>query len=181
MPSQLTGGWTNMNKELYDAFSVYPPTKYLTFGTWIYLVPQYKPSSVLILGYAGGTVAGLIRLLYGDIPITAVDIEACDANYGVTFIQADAKEFVKTCNKYDCVIVDLFPDLDNVCDFVTSKEFADHLTRIANYIIINTLKEPDLSAYSHLKRLGTNKPSGLSNLIHYYRVNPILDAHPFKK
>ena len=165
-----------------DPMSVYPATKYLTFGVWIYLVPQYKPKNVLVLGYADGTVAGLIRLLYGDVPITGVDIEPLlDNKYGVTFVQQDAKEYVKNCEKFDTVIVDCFngPDSDP-CGFITSKEFADNLTKIANYIIINTLKEPDLSAYSHLRRIGVNKPSGLSNLIYYYVVNKIEDLHPYK-
>lgn len=169
-----------MKNKFQDVQSVYPPTKYLTFGVWIYLVPQYKPESVLMLGYADGTAAGLIRLLYGDVPITGVDIEPCENRYGVEFIQADAFEFVKTCGKYDCVIVDCFQSDADPCGFITSKEFADNLTRIANYIIINTLKEPDLSAYSHLRRIGINKPSGLSNLVYYYEVNKIPDLHPYK-
>ncbi len=166
-----------------DPLSVYPPTKYLTFGVWIYMVPQYKPESVLMLGYADGTVAGLIRLLYGDVPITGVDIKPLkDNKYGVNFVQMDGQEYVKTCGHFDTVIIDMFPgDESNICGFITSKEFANALTRVANYIIINTLKEPDLSAYNHLRRIGVNKPSGLSNLIHYFQVNPIPDLHPYRK
>ena len=165
-----------------DPMSVYPPTKYLTFGAWIYMVPQYKPESVLMLGYADGTTAGLIRLLYGDVPITGVDIQPLVENrYGVEFIQTDGYEYVKTCGHYDTVIVDMFVDDDNnPCAKIIQKEFADNLTRIANYIIINTLKEPDLSAYNHLRRMGVNKPSGLSNLIYYFEVNKIPDLHPYK-
>ena len=85
-----------------STLSVYPPQTFLTFEYWIYMVPQYKPKSVLILGFAGGTVAGLIRLIWGhDIPITAVDIVPCEPKYGVDFIEADAKEFVKTCEEFD--------------------------------------------------------------------------------
>jgi len=165
-----------------DTFSVYPPTKYLTFAPWIYMVPQYKPESVLMLGYAGGTVAGLIKLLYGDVPITAVDINPReDENiYDVNFIQADAFEYIKTAPKFDCVIVDCFQDDTDPCGFIKTQEFADNLTRIANYIIINTLKEPDLSAYGNLRKMGVNKPSGCTNLIHYFAVNEIPDLHPFK-
>jgi hypothetical protein len=160
--------------------SVYPPTKYLTFGVWIYLVPQYKPESVLMLGYADGTAAGLIRLLYGDVKITGVDIAPLlDNKYGVEFIQADANEFVKTCGHYDTVIVDCFNG-DCPCKFITDKEFADNLIRIADYIIINTLKNADMSAYSKLRKIGVNKPTGLANLIYYYEVNRIPDLHPYK-
>lgn len=161
--------------------SVYPPTKYLTFGPWIYMVPQYKPESVLMLGYADGTVAGLIRLLYGNVPITGVDIEPLVENrYGVDFIQADAQEYIKTCRSFDTVIVDMFPkDSFKICESVTSKEFVQNLTKIANYIIVNTLGEPDMSAYDHLKKVGVNKPSGLSNLIYYYQTVDIPNLKMF--
>ena len=49
--------------------SVYPCTEYLTFGPWIYMVPQYKPESVLILGYSGGTTAAVIEVSYKDYKI----------------------------------------------------------------------------------------------------------------
>lgn len=154
--------------------SVVPPTKYLTFGPWIYLVPQYKPESVLILGYAGGTVAGLIKLLYGDIPITGVDIEPCPNLYDVEFIQANAKEYVKTCKHFDTVVVDLMPNnKEGLCDFVTTKEFAEDLAKIANYIIVNTFNEADMSNYEGL--VGVNKPSGLANKIYYYKTVDIPD------
>ena len=164
--------------DVYDLLgnvnSADPPTKYLTNGCWIYLVPQFKPESVLILGFAGGTVAGLIRLLYGNVPITAVDIEPCEPKYNVNFVQADAKEFVKTCGKYDVVIVDLYPnDSPNICDFVLTNEFVENLRRIANYIILNTTNNPDLSAYRSLKSYGMNKPNKLGNKIYYYATKEI--------
>ncbi len=165
-----------MNKYDPNKFveSVDPPTKYLTFGCWIYLVPQYEPQSVLILGFAGGTVAGLIRLLYGNVPIYAVDIEPCGPKYGVNFIQANAKEFVKTCGHFDTVIVDLFiKGATKVPDFVTKEEFVNDLTKIANYIIVNTMGEPDMSSYRHLKQIAAFKPPRLINKIYYFEINKI--------
>lgn len=162
--------------------SVYPPTTYLTFDYWIYMVPQYKPESILMLGYSGGTVAGLVRLLYGDVPITAVDIEPCaDNRYGVTFIQADAREYVKTCKRFDSCLVDLFSMEDSkCCDFVTDKEFVAGLGRIANYIIVNTTGNIDMSAYDMFRRIGINKPNDYGNLIYYYEVKKIPNLHPYK-
>ena len=152
--------------------SVFPPTKHLTFGCWIYLVPQYRPKDILMLGYAGGTVAGLVRLLYGDVPITAVDIEPIKENrYGVEFVQADAREFIKMCRHFDAVIVDCAPnDRADICDFVTSPEFALDLARIGNYIIVNTFHNKDMSAYDFLECVGMNRPSGLGNKIYYYQT-----------
>jgi len=168
--------------KLGNSYSVYPPTTYLTFSYWIYMVPQYKPKSVLILGYGGGTVAGLIRLLYGDVPITAVDIEPCEDRYGVQFIQADAKEYIKTCGKFDTVVVDLFSTgtCFEPCDFVSSHDFVENLKKIANYIIVNGLRS-DMTVYDSLRKMGVNKASGSAEQIYYYEVNePIPNLHPWK-
>jgi hypothetical protein len=164
--------WSDKNNNSYSA---YPPTTYLTFAYWIYMVPQYKPKNVLILGYAGGTVAGLIRLLYGDVPITAVDIEPCENKYDVTLIQADAREYVKTCPEFDCVIVDIFyTDYAEPCEFVVKD-----LTRISNYLIVNSL-HTDMSAYKGLKKVGQNKASGCAEVIYYFLVKgEIPNLHPY--
>lgn len=164
-----------------NSYSAYPPTTYLTFSYWIYMVPQYKPESVLMLGYGGGTVAGLVRLLYGDVPITAVDILPCENRYGINLVQADAQEYVKTCGKFDTVIVDLFSTEISCdpCPFVSSPEFVSDLKRIANYIIVNGLHS-DMSAYKNLRRVGVNKPSGSAEQIFYYEVNKIPNLHPWK-
>ena len=152
--------------------SVYPCTKYLTNGCWIYMVPQFKPENVLILGYAGGTVAGLIKLIYGELPITAVDIVPCTDVYGVNLIQANAKDYIKTCQKFDVVIVDLFTseNKQDPSDFIFTEEFVDDLAKIANYIIINITSEAgsDMTYYRKLNRFGSNKPNRLSNRIYYY-------------
>jgi 23S rRNA U2552 (ribose-2'-O)-methylase RlmE/FtsJ len=163
------------------SYSAYPPTTYLTFAYWIYMVPQYKPESVLMLGFGGGTVAGLIRLLYGNVPITAIDIAPCENRYGVNLIQADAREFVKTCASYDTVIVDLFhTDYAQPCNFVGDKDFVKDLERISNYLIVNSL-HTDMSAYKHLKKIGVNKASGSAEQIYYYEVKkPIKNLHPWK-
>ena len=164
------------------AHSVYPPQTFLTFEYWMYMVPQYKPESILMLGYAGGTVAGLIRLIWGDVPITAVDIISPEENrYGANFIQADAKEFVKTCGKYDAVLVDLFDrESGLICDFVTSPEFITNLTRVGNYLIVNSLGA-DMSNYRYLRKIGTNKANELGALIYYFETkDKIPNLHPFK-
>lgn len=159
--------------------SVYPCTKYLTFGYWIYMVPQYKPENVLMLGFAGGTVAGLIRLFYGDIPITGVDINPCDNLYGVNFIQADAREYIKTCGHYDAVIVDLFPNNSpNICDFVEKKDFVQNLARISNYVIVNAGNKPDLTQYKIFKYIGRNFPYRQGVIIYYFATRDIPDLFP---
>ena len=153
--------------------SIYPAGAYLTFGPWIFMVPQYVPKSVLMLGYAGGTTAGLIKKFYGDsVPITAVDVNFVEDPYNVNFVKADAKEYIKTCEPFDSVIVDVFDDGALVpCDFVFTKEFADNLKKKANYIILHVNEDSDMSAYdgTHLiKVLALN-----DSRFYYYMVNEI--------
>ena len=170
--------WEDKNK---NSYSVDPPTTYLTFAYWIFMVPQYKPKNILIHGYGGGTTAGLIRLIYGDAPITGVDLDQCENQYNVNLIQADAKEFVKTCEEYDCVIVDLYhTDYTEPCDFVASPDFVKDLERISNYLIVNTLHS-EMSAYNHLRKIGHNKASGCAEVISYYLIKgEIPNLHPYK-
>jgi len=153
--------------------SVNPPTAYLTNGVWIYMVPQFKPESVLILGFAGGTVAGLTRLIYGAVPITAVDIKPCQEQFGVEFIQQDAREYIKHCGHFDVCIVDLFDG--RMCEFVLTDEFAKAVGKICNYIILNTIDDADVSAYrKRFIRYGSNKPNRLSNRIYYFGTREII-------
>jgi len=162
-------------------YSVYPPQTFLTFEYWIYMVPQYKPKDILMLGYAGGTVAGLIRLIWGEVPITAVDVEPCEDTYGVHFIQTDAREFIKNCRQYDAILVDLFDnDKNKICDFVSDPRFVADLSRVGNYLIINSLGA-DMSAYRHLRKIGINKPSESLVQIYYYETKgKIPNVHPHK-
>lgn len=155
--------------------SVYPPTEYLTFGTWIYMVPQYKPKDVLILGYAGGTTAGLIKTLYGAIPIVGVDIIDCEDLYGVQLVKMDAREYVKTAREFDCVVVDLFEDgAAEPCDFILSEEFISNLKRIARYIIVHASSETDMGAYGKpLKTLNLPHTTQSDSKFYYYMVSDI--------
>jgi len=110
-------------------YSLYPPTAFLTFANWIYMVPPFKPENVLLLGYGGGTVAGLIRLLYGEVEITGVDLAFVDNRYGVRQVQADANTWVRDCGNFDCVIVDVFNG-QLTASFVCEYEFVTQIARI---------------------------------------------------
>lgn len=154
--------------------SVTPPTKYLTFGTWIYLVPQFKPKNVLILGYAGETVANLIRLIHGDVEIVGVDTESC-----VTldrFYCQDAAAFVRdNAEEFDCVVVDVW-DGNQACDFVFEKWFADRLKEFAKYVIVNVNSTPWMEYYgTHVRRITVG-----NNNIHYFSYGiPLEDVLPY--
>ena len=150
--------------------SVAPPWEYLTFGPWIYLVPQFNPESVLMLGYSGGTVAGLIRLLYGDeTKITGVDIEKCEPTYDSTIIQANAENYVREADLHEVVVVDMWQqDQIEPVEFVSCQKFAKQLKRIGDYLILHVTENTDMSAYSELhlvKKLSLNKS------VFYYYMN----------
>lgn len=152
--------------------SVFPCTEYLTFGPWIYMVPQYTPESVLMLGYAGGTTAGLIKLIHGDVPITAVDVEFVEDPYGVEFVLGDAREYVKDCPHFDCIIVDVFDPVDpSPPDFVFSDEFVADVTAKCNYLIVDAMEDSDMSAYDHLHRVKTLALN--RSRFHYFMVNRV--------
>jgi hypothetical protein len=177
--TKLTLNYPNIVDEENQLHSVADPSMYLTFGPWIYLVPQYKPDSVLMLGYGGGSAAKLIHMFYGkDIPITAVDTADVSSFLvdGVTWVRSDAKEYVKTAPKFDTVIVDLFETgYTHPQPFVLSKEFSDDLGSIANYIILHTIHDDDVSMYKYrkIRELSTNSGGETEPRFHYFAVNPI--------
>ena len=170
----------NIQDQRGELHSVYPCTEYLTFGAWIYLVPQYKPKSVLMLGYGGGTSAGLIRMFYGDVPITAVDMDDCsDFNYyDVELIEQDAREFMRDTDRhFDSIIIDLFREGEYYPEpFVRDPEFVKDLERCGNYIILHDVKGQDISAYDHLHKvrsLDLNRPDKYNPIFHYFMVNDV--------
>lgn len=177
---KLTLNAPNIVDGLNQIHSIFPCEGYLTFGAWIYLVPQYKPESVLMLGYGGGTAAGLIRKFYGDIPITAVDMLDCSEFnfYDVEMIIDDALKFVlNTERKFDSVIVDLYREGSYQAEsFVFTKEFVNALKRIANYVIIHAVIGDDMSQYSdlrHIRTLSLNSGGPYEPHFHYFMVNDI--------
>lgn len=159
-----------MNRSVNYIDSVDPPWQYLTFGPWIYLVPQFNPKSVLMLGFSGGTVAGLIRLLYGDAPqITGVDVIDVESKYGAAIIIEDASLYVNNAEKHEVVIVDMWQD-DQIepVEFVSDIEFAEQLKRIGDYLILHVTEKTDMSNYKDLhlvKKLTLNKS------VFYYYMN----------
>ena len=157
--------------------SAYPCTDMLTLGPWIYLVPQFEPESVLILGYGDGTVAGLIRKLYGNGGrITGVDIEPPEHDYDVEFVLEDARDYLKRCEHYQVIIVDLFVEQD-ICQFVFEKEFADLVTSKCDYLIIHADYNSDMSYYEHLHKVRTLELT--THRFHYFLLTRVIKGLPF--
>lgn len=177
--AKLTLNYPNVQDERGQIHSIVDENLYLTFGVWLYLVPQYKPKNVLMLGYGGGTAARYIRKFYGDVPITAVDFSDVSEFLidGVEWVNQDAREYVKTAPKFDCVIIDLFDTGDNdPPEFVLSQEFADDVAKIADYVILHAITGNDTSAwdkYPKIRDLTTNSKGKHEPRFHYYMINEI--------
>lgn len=133
-------------------YSVNPPETLFGYTVWGHMIPPFRPEHTLILGYGSGTVAALMRKIWGQCKITGVDIEATNnkyVEYRMKIMDAqqfliDAttpafKDYLFTKAKYDYVCIDLW-DGNQVCDFVFDTEFAVRLREIATGLIsINVL------------------------------------------
>lgn len=151
-----------------SVYSVYPPTAFLTFSNWIYMVPPFKPADVLMLGYAGGTTAGLIKQIYGqDVEIVGVDISVVDNRHGSVLIHADAREFVKTARAFDVVIIDLFIGQKTPA-FVSDFGFMEDIARITKrFLVIHTDPEIDIGVYE--QRFTRLRMMDIGHRLYYYR------------
>ena len=88
-------------------------------GYWAAMLPDERPSQVLILGLGGGTLASLLRARWGELRMVGVDDDdailtvAREAGWlptcGLEIVLCDAFEFVQTCHeRFDYIAVDLF-------------------------------------------------------------------------
>jgi hypothetical protein len=136
-------------------------------------VPQFPPESMLILGYGDGTVAGLTRRLYGDdFRIVGVDIEEPKYQYNAKFVLEDARDYLKRCDCFQVISVDLFVHYD-ICEFVFKEEFADLVISKCDYLVIHADYNSDMRYYEHLKKIRTLELT--THRFHYFLINRIKD------
>ena len=100
--------------------SISPEDGLIGGGYWAAMVPDDPPRSALILGLGGGTLARLLHVRWGRLPIVGVDDDAdiveTAARVGwlprtdLEVVMADAFEYVQACaERFDYVVaVDLF-------------------------------------------------------------------------
>lgn len=123
----------------------------------IHLAQDHK-LTVLVLGVGGGTVIHLVRRLYPNSYITAVDIDRTMIEIGIkyfsldsipllSFVIEDAKKYVKKAwrlrQKFDLVIVDIFNGPE-IPQFVAESRFLREvkaLTSPSGFVAINYLRE----------------------------------------
>jgi len=131
--------------------SISPPETAFLFTVWGHMVPPYRPDHTLILGYGGGTVAELMRKVWGQCKITGVDLEMPRfVNYQeYKLMECDAVEFVDDCTKdliktrFDYILVDLWEN-GKVCQFIYSPEFVNRLKEMTKRFICVNIPVEDL-------------------------------------
>lgn len=135
-------------------------------GYWPAMLPAERPRSALILGFGGGTVAHLLNLRFGPLPITGVDDDpavlslareqfALDRLPCLRIEVADAYAYAATCReRFDLVVVDLFR-AGEVPRGVTATPFLRHVRRLLSYDGLATFNlARDGRAAARIHRLG---------------------------
>ncbi|HEU0027583.1 MAG TPA: methyltransferase domain-containing protein [Ktedonobacterales bacterium] len=91
-----------------------------TADVWDALLPRRRPANALILGLGGGSIAKLMTLRWGPVPITGVErdpavVELARREFGLdqfdhlTIVTADAFVWTRTCDRtFDTICVDLY-------------------------------------------------------------------------
>lgn len=123
--------------------SFLPPESYFGYTYHALLIPPFRPTNVLILGYGGGVVSLLIKKIWGDTPVTGIDLEE-QAQHGDNFIKADAYEWIKNNKRvFDYVVIDLFNG-PKTPDFVFDYKFIKHVARSTGKLLaINVWREDE--------------------------------------
>lgn len=126
---------------------------------------------ILVLGTGGGTVIQILRWIFPQAMIDAIDIDNVMLDIGKTYFglstvprltmyQDDAKYFVKrTKKKYDLIVIDLFIGR-NIPGFVGTKEFLIDLKELLkkeSAIVINYLREEEYGVLSDNLRVRLEK------------------------
>ncbi len=99
--------------------SISPEDGLVGGGYWAAMVPDDPPRNALILGLGGGTLARLLQVRWGDVPMVGVDddpeiVETAQRvgwlpGSGLEVVMADAFEYVQSCERhFDFIAVDLF-------------------------------------------------------------------------
>jgi len=99
--------------------SISPEDGLVGGGYWAAMVPDDPPRNALILGLGGGTLARLLQVRWGELPIVGVDNDpdivetAARAGWlpetGLEVVMADAFDYVQTCERgFEFIAVDLF-------------------------------------------------------------------------
>lgn len=147
-----------VDEELYS-FS--PPQSMFGYSYHAHMIPPFRPTTMLMMGYGFGAVPDLCRSIWGaDLRITCIDDKRIDdKHFEYLSIYADAEQWIKDqcCSdffkKHDYIAIDLWRD-KKPCEFIFDKSFTDCLYKMCgNLVCVNTLE-------SDFKRMKNFQESG---------------------
>jgi len=138
--------------------SVLPPESFFGFTYHAMMIPPFRPSNMLVLGYGNGTISGLTKKIWGeDVKVLGVDrISPHITVDGDDVLVMDAYKFVteyaEKYEKFDNIVVDLYNG-DRMCDFVCQEDFIKGLKVICSLrLAVNTNRVEDFDKVSHSYR-----------------------------
>ncbi|KKW09623.1 MAG: hypothetical protein UY49_C0042G0007 [Microgenomates group bacterium GW2011_GWC1_49_7] len=149
------------------------------------VIPSPEIRSILVLGVAGGTVIHLLREIYPNAVITAVDIDermieigkkyfSLSSISGLTLTVADARNYVmEQKKKWDLVVIDLYIGA-TIPPFVGEEQFLRALKTIMTahgILLINYLYELEYRRLSdiYLAKLQNIFSRVIDTKIHFNR------------
>lgn len=128
-------------------YSVDPPTAHFNLSEWSMLVPPFKPNNMLVLGCAGNTVAKLVRIIHGDVPMVGVDPLECEPVEGMRLHKALAEDYLRSRQEqFDCVILDIFEGA-TIPRVAREEWFAELVSRACTRLLIFHTAGEDVSCY----------------------------------
>lgn len=134
--------------------SVLPPESLFGFTYHALMIPPFKPSNMLMLGYGNGTVSGLTKKIWGaDVKVTGVDrVSPHITIEGDRVLVMDAYKFVteyaEKYDKFDYIAIDLYNG-DRICKFICQKDFLKKLKEICSLrLAVNTNNMEDFQIVS---------------------------------
>lgn len=146
---------------------------------WAAMIPDTRPSSVLVLGLGGGTVVHLLYERFGELPVVGVErdpvvVTLARAHFGFDDLEArglevvlgDAFEYAAACERtFDLILVDLYDGLQPAKGFL-AKPFLRRVRALLN---------PGGLAVFNLV-LGRRLPKHLHRLMEVYQVVTPIDV-----
>ena len=166
--------------------SIDPSETSFGYSYWSYMIPPFKPESILILGYGEGTIAALIKKVWGkDIRVTGVDLKKPENQESIDellvghagAVVCDYLTENKNPKKFDYVVVDISNGSEHP-EWIFSKEFVKDLARITKKLLsINVLgKARDMSFYDNYFDFDLEKVI-LDNKIYFYKAKENKDNY----
>lgn len=108
--------------------SVDPPESYFGFTYWSFMIPPFKPESILMLGCGKHTVIKLIEKVYGK----DFELECSGDEDAFKFV----KKLAKKKKQYDYVIVDFWEGGKVYDEVLSGTDFIKSLDKLSKGLIV---------------------------------------------